>query len=119
MFRTFNMGIGYVMVVGKSDVQKIIRKRKLLGEDAFVIGQIGAGRGGRSIHSTMKIGMMASGRGSNFQSIIDNVESGYINAEIAVLITDNPDVYALERAAKHRIESLVISPKEFPDRNAY
>ncbi|MGB6865052.1 MAG: AIR synthase-related protein [Candidatus Aminicenantaceae bacterium] len=46
MFRTFNMGIGYVMVVGKSDVQKIIRKRKLLGEDAFVIGQIGAGRGG-------------------------------------------------------------------------
>lgn len=46
MLRTFNMGIGYVMVVGKSDVQKIIRKRKLLGEDAFVIGQIGAGRGG-------------------------------------------------------------------------
>ena len=67
----------------------------------------------------MKIGMMASGRGSNFQSIIDNVESGYIKAEIAVLITDNPDAYALERAAKHRIESLVISPKEFPDRNAY
>ena len=67
----------------------------------------------------MKIGVLASGRGSNFQSIINSVESGYINAEIVILITDNPDAYALERAKKHGIDSMVISPKEFPDRDAY
>jgi phosphoribosylglycinamide formyltransferase-1 len=67
----------------------------------------------------MNIGVMASGRGSNFQSIIDSVESGFIKAGIVVLITDNLDAYALERAKKHNIDSLVISPIEFPDRDSY
>jgi len=51
----------------------------------------------------MNIGIMASGRGSNFQSIIDSVESGFINASIVILITDNPRAYALKRAEKHNI----------------
>jgi len=38
----------------------------------------------------LKVGVLASGRGSNFQAIIDSAESGYLNIEIAVLITDNP-----------------------------
>lgn len=67
----------------------------------------------------LTIGVLASGRGSNFQSIIDNIESGYINAKIAVLITDNPKAYAIERAKKHDIESLVINPKKFPDKDSF
>ena len=67
----------------------------------------------------MNIGVMASGRGSNFQSIIDSVESGFINARIVILITDNPGAYALERAEKHNILSMVISPENFPDRDSY
>jgi phosphoribosylglycinamide formyltransferase-1 len=67
----------------------------------------------------LNIGVLASGRGSNFQSIIDNTESGYIDAKIAVLITDKPDAYAIERAKKHGIESLVIVPKDFPDKDSY
>ncbi len=43
----------------------------------------------------LKIGVLASGRGSNFQSIIDSVESGYIRARISLLITDNPGAFSL------------------------
>ena len=68
---------------------------------------------------TLHIGVLASGRGSNFQSIIDNIESGHIPAAMSVLITDNPDAYAIERCRKHNIESLVLKPGDFPDRNSY
>lgn len=67
----------------------------------------------------LTIGVLASGRGSNFQSIIDNIKSGYINAEIAVLITDNAKAYAIERAKNNNIETLVLIPKNFPDRDSY
>ena len=67
----------------------------------------------------LKIGILASGRGSNFQSIIDTIESGIIKASVSVLITDNPDAYAIERCRKHNIESLVLKPGDFPDRNSY
>lgn len=65
------------------------------------------------------IGVLASGRGSNFQAIIDAVEEGRIKARIAVLISDNTDAYALERARKHGIEPLVLGPKAFPSRSEY
>jgi len=67
----------------------------------------------------LTIGVIASGRGSNFQAIIDNIESGYINAKISLLITDKVDAYAIERANKHNIESLFLSPKDFPDKDSY
>jgi phosphoribosylglycinamide formyltransferase-1 len=67
----------------------------------------------------LTLGVLASGRGSNFQSIIDSIESGFLRAKIAVLISDNPDAYALERAKKHNIESIVLKPKDFPDKNTY
>jgi phosphoribosylglycinamide formyltransferase-1 len=67
----------------------------------------------------LTLGVLASGRGSNFQSIIDSIESGFLDAKTAVLITDNPDAYAIERAKKHNIESLVLTPRDFPDKDAY
>lgn len=67
----------------------------------------------------LTLGILASGRGSNFQSIIDSIESGFLRAKIAVLITDNPEAYAVERAKKQGIESLVLKPKDFADRNSY
>jgi phosphoribosylglycinamide formyltransferase-1 len=67
----------------------------------------------------LTIGVLASGRGSNFQSIIDSINSGFIKARIAVLITDNPEAYAIERAKKHNIESLTISPEDFSGKDSY
>jgi phosphoribosylglycinamide formyltransferase-1 len=67
----------------------------------------------------LTLGILASGRGSNFQSIIDRIETGYLPANITVLITDNPDAFAIERAGKHNVEALVLKPGDYPDRNAY
>ncbi|HCZ10682.1 MAG: phosphoribosylglycinamide formyltransferase [Nitrospirae bacterium GWC2_46_6] len=67
----------------------------------------------------LNLGILASGRGSNFQSIIDEIEAGKINATIKVLVVDNPDAYAVERAKKHSIEYLYINPKEFKSKDDF
>ncbi len=67
----------------------------------------------------LKIGVLASGRGSNFQAIIDSVESGYINGSIELLIVDNPDAYAVERAKNHDIPHLYVNPEEFAGRDEF
>jgi phosphoribosylglycinamide formyltransferase-1 len=69
--------------------------------------------------NTLAIGVLASGRGSNFQSIIDSIESGYLGAEIRLLITDNPGAFAVERARRHGIEYLVLEPRHFGSRDLY
>jgi len=69
---------------------------------------------------TVKIGVLASGRGSNLQSIIDSVESGFISgAKIAVVLSDKKDAFALERARKHGIDALHIDPKGYDGREEY
>jgi phosphoribosylglycinamide formyltransferase-1 len=67
----------------------------------------------------LKLGVLASGRGSNFQAIIDSIESGYLNAKVTVLITDNPEAYAIKRAEKHGIPHLVMLPRDYPSKDAY
>lgn len=69
--------------------------------------------------SKLKIGVLASGRGSNFQAIIDSVESGYVKAEIRILITDNAGSFAIERAKRHGIEQLVMLPGNSSSREEY
>jgi phosphoribosylglycinamide formyltransferase-1 len=56
----------------------------------------------------IRIGVLASGRGSDFQSIIDGVNSGRVNAKILVLISDNPNTKALERAKENGIPAFCI-----------
>jgi phosphoribosylglycinamide formyltransferase-1 len=67
----------------------------------------------------IRVGVLASGRGSDFQSIIDGVESGRVNAEIAVLISDNPTAKALERARNHSIPAFCIDPKDCPSKEEH
>jgi len=67
----------------------------------------------------MNIGVLASGRGSNFQSIIDAIESGSLKAKIVLLITDNPNAFAIERARKHGIEPLIMMANQYGTRNEY
>jgi phosphoribosylglycinamide formyltransferase-1 len=63
--------------------------------------------------------VLASGRGSNFQAIIDAAETGYLNIRIRLLVTDNNEAFAIERAKKHGIEYLVIQPKNFSSKDDY
>ena len=68
----------------------------------------------------MRIAVCVSGGGTNLQAIIDKINSGEIhNTEIAVVISNNKNAYALERAAKAGIEGVCISPKDYESREAF
>ena len=62
-----------------------------------------------------KIAVLVSGRGSNLQAIIDNIENGRINGKIEVVISSSRDAYALERGEKHGIEGIYIGKDRFPN----
>ena len=55
-----------------------------------------------------KIGVLVSGRGSNLQAIMDRIADGYLPLEIAVVISDKPDAFALERAQKADIKTVSV-----------
>ncbi len=61
----------------------------------------------------VKLGVLVSGRGSNLQAIIDNIEKGSLSAEIAVVISDQAEAFSLERARKHNIPCVHISAKGY------
>ncbi|MDD4332183.1 MAG: phosphoribosylglycinamide formyltransferase [Methanosarcinaceae archaeon] len=63
---------------------------------------------------TVNIAVLVSGRGSNLQAIIDNVENGRIKgAKINVVISSKAEAYALERARKHGIQAVFLDPKRY------
>lgn len=67
-----------------------------------------------------KIAVCVSGGGTNLQAIIDAIQDGTIhNTEIAVVISNKPEAYALERAEQAGIPSKYIGPKDYPDRQAF
>ncbi len=68
----------------------------------------------------MRIAVCVSGGGTNLQAIIDKIGSGEIhNTEIAVVISNNKNAYALERAAKAGIEGVCISPRVYETRDEF
>lgn len=67
----------------------------------------------------MNIAVLASGSGTNLQAIVNASESGSIGGTVQLLISDNEQAYALQRAKKHGIETAVLKPKDYPDRHAY
>ena len=68
----------------------------------------------------LKVGVLVSGGGTNLQAILDAIDSGKItNAEISLVISNNPGAYALERAKNHNIEAVCISPKQFENREEF
>lgn len=67
----------------------------------------------------LKLGVLVSGGGTNLQSIIDHIESGYIDAAIAVVISSKQGAYALERAKKHHIPACVAERRDFDSQENY
>ncbi|MGA2122539.1 MAG: phosphoribosylglycinamide formyltransferase [Methanoregula sp.] len=66
-----------------------------------------------------RIAVLASGRGSNFQAVIDAIAAGKVPARCVALITDNPKAYAIERAEKAHIPVRMVDFAAFPTREAY
>lgn len=58
----------------------------------------------------LRIGVLVSGRGTNLQAIIDSINEGKLYAEIAIVISDNPNAMALERAKKANIPTVYVKP---------
>ena len=68
----------------------------------------------------LKVGVLVSGGGTNLQAILDAIDCGKItNAEVSLVISNNPKAYALERAKNHNIEAVCISPKQFENREEF
>ena len=67
----------------------------------------------------INLAVLASGNGSNLQSIIDACKTGQISATVKVVISDKQNAFALERAKKENIEAVFINPKDFPNKNTY
>ena len=68
----------------------------------------------------LKIAVCVSGGGTNLQAIIDGIENQTItNTEIKVVISNNKNAYALERAKQHGIEAVCICPKDYESREAF
>lgn len=65
------------------------------------------------------IAVLASGRGTNFQAIIDGVDSGSIRGKICCLITDNPSAYSIERAKNAGLAVRVVDCDKYQNRKDY
>lgn len=67
----------------------------------------------------LKVAVLVSGHGSNLQAIIDSVKRKELAAEIVCVISNKSDAYALERAKKEKIPTIIIDDKNFPEKAAF
>jgi phosphoribosylglycinamide formyltransferase 1 len=67
----------------------------------------------------LRVGVLASGRGSNFRALAEEAAAGRIPASVVVLVSDRAGAPALAVAREHRIEAVVVDPKQHPSREAH
>lgn len=60
---------------------------------------------------SINLAVFASGSGTTLQAIIDSIETGKLDAKITIVVSNNPEAYALERAKKANISTYVITSK--------
>ncbi len=66
-----------------------------------------------------KLAVLVSGRGSNLQAIIDNIEQGTLDIQLSIVLSNVKDAPALKRAEKHGIETAFIDPAASTDRKSF
>lgn len=67
----------------------------------------------------MRLAVFASGGGSNFQSIVEATNSGLLSAEVVLCVSNRSDAGVLTRAEAEGIESLILDPSDFDDKELY
>lgn len=67
----------------------------------------------------LRLGVLASGRGSNFAAILDAIDARQCPAEVAILVSDRSDAQALVRAEAHGIPTAVVAPAGYRERERY
>jgi phosphoribosylglycinamide formyltransferase-1 len=66
-----------------------------------------------------RLGVLISGRGSNLQSIVDAIESGALDASIALVLSNRPNAAGVQRAREAGLAAISLSARDYPDRDAY
>lgn len=68
---------------------------------------------------SLPLAVLVSGGGSNLQSLIDRIEAGVLDAEIKLVVSNNPEAFGLTRARKHGIPTKVVVHSEYPTRGSF
>ena len=64
----------------------------------------------------INVAVFASGSGTNFQAIVDSIENGDLQANLALLVCDKPGAYVIERAERAGVPTFVFSPKSYQNK---
>lgn len=67
----------------------------------------------------IRIAVLVSGRGTNLQAIINAIHEGRIDGELDIVISDNPDAYALKRAKNFQINTQIVYYRQFKNKREY
>ena len=67
-------------------------------------------------HPKIRLGILASGNGSNFEYIVKSIQNKLLNAEISILIVNNPNCLAIKKAIKYEIPYLIINHRDCDSR---
>ncbi|CAG4955900.1 unnamed protein product [Colias eurytheme] len=137
MLRTFNCGIGMVLIVSPEHQAEVMNITRSFG--AMVIGSIQARPAGGArvlvdnfasaldftrrmpLLTNKKVAVLVSGSGSNLQALIDSTRdrTQCMCAEIALVVSNKPDAFALKRAENAGIPALVFNHKEYASREEF
>uniref|UniRef100_A0A8C1NNC1 Trifunctional purine biosynthetic protein adenosine-3 n=1 Tax=Cyprinus carpio TaxID=7962 RepID=A0A8C1NNC1_CYPCA len=140
MSRTFNCGLGAVLVVSKQDVQRVLRLLQAQ-EEAWIVAeavvirnleqslkdspgrspdtsvlQNGALQGEHSTRKRTRVAVLISGSGTNLQALMEQVKKPSSSAEIVVVISNRPGVMGLKRASMAGIQTRVVDHKLYGSR---
>ena len=66
-----------------------------------------------------KVAIFASGSGTNFEALAEQIENKNIDAELLLMVCDNPNAYVIKRALNHNVETLVFNPKDYDKKSEY
>ncbi|KAK3100210.1 hypothetical protein FSP39_016387 [Pinctada imbricata] len=138
MLRTFNCGIGGVLIVEQSHANTIIDELSKEGNKASIIGEVTTTDEENVVVDNLsqalskswkcpqrnirkkKVGVLISGSGTNLQALIDHTtDNNNSSAEITLVISNKAGVMGLERAQKAGIETMVINHKDYGDREKF
>lgn len=67
----------------------------------------------------LNVGVLASGNGTNLQAILDACQTGKIPAQVVVVISNEPNAFALERARKHGVDTVIVNHRDFENRERF
>jgi len=68
---------------------------------------------------TVDLGILVSGSGSNLQAILDAISQGRLDARVRLVISNREDAFAVERAQRAKVPTLVVSHRDYPSREAF